>query len=330
MKKRLLYIVALILTGIANSAFVYGQGGSMLEKLQGKIWRYQGYSHPIDEKFTCCTRMFVGDRVPADKPFYLSDTPETKFDHSKVGKIQNGKYLIVEGIPGRDNEWETWSISVSEIVKLNDTELTFKLRDGSFMTYRALESCTIKNIMSLTPNEKTPFSGRGKAVLNGYNFPVNNKTIPDRLYSNVQLTQYKTVSESRGKFLRKFQLTSGYYIVIVSFGNIIDDRTDILCLVDKNGNILDRLEGQITVAGVTAKEYTVISTDGTVYVSQVVPTQTPPLLFETFSSFLGNVVVSTYKVVNGKFVKQPNPNTAQTKTFARSRMLDPDLSVSQY
>ena len=47
--------------------------------------------------------------------YYLSDEVETVFDSSKVGKILNGSYIIME------NEFS--NISIQKIVKISDSEL---------------------------------------------------------------------------------------------------------------------------------------------------------------------------------------------------------------
>jgi hypothetical protein len=113
----------------------------------------------------------------------------------------------------------------------------------------------ISNEMS---TEKLPFDGTKQAGFitsygslisdlflkesNTYPIENNYKIIPEKLYSNVQLTASSVVSQ-KGKFFRKFKLSNGNYIVVVSFGGVgatlttDDRRTDILCLVDKNGNL---------------------------------------------------------------------------------------------
>ena len=47
--------------------------------------------------------------------YYLSDKRETVFDSSKVGKIQNGDYIIKEN--------ELLDVSIHKIVKISDSEL---------------------------------------------------------------------------------------------------------------------------------------------------------------------------------------------------------------
>ena len=70
-----------------------------------------------------------------EQPFYLSDTVEQRFDDSKVGKNQNGKYLIIKGDPSH----EVGSFSVSEILKLDGTEFKIKsLRSGSVSSHKAI------------------------------------------------------------------------------------------------------------------------------------------------------------------------------------------------
>ncbi len=51
-------------------------------------------------------------------PFYLSDEPDKEFDESKVGKAQNGKYIVFKDKNSR--------AKVDEIRTLNDEELVLK------------------------------------------------------------------------------------------------------------------------------------------------------------------------------------------------------------
>ena len=137
MKKRLLCIAVLILTGILNSAFIYGQSGSTLDKLQGKTWRIQWSDDYMDYQFTRTDKIYMFEDEPTSRPFYLSDQIETQFNESKVGTVTNGRYIIVEG---SDPDDEYFRVFVYEIMKLDNTEFTIKLRNGSIATHRALGS----------------------------------------------------------------------------------------------------------------------------------------------------------------------------------------------
>lgn len=63
------------------------------------------------------------DRVYSN--YYLSSSPDTIFDSNKVGKNNNGKYIIRDG--GK-------YVFISEILKLNDTELVLRNLTQGFTT----------------------------------------------------------------------------------------------------------------------------------------------------------------------------------------------------
>ena len=63
------------------------------------------------------------DRVYSN--YYLSSSPDTIFDSNKVGKNNNGKYIIRDG--GK-------YVFISEILKLTDTELVLRNLTPGFTT----------------------------------------------------------------------------------------------------------------------------------------------------------------------------------------------------
>jgi len=336
MKKRLLYIVALILTGITHSAFIYGQSTD-LDKLQGKTWRWHwdyGYS---DYKYSRIAQTIMHDysNEPSDDiSFYLSNTPETTFDYSKVGKVENGRYIIKEGYPGYEND-PHFGIFVYEIVKLDNAELILKLSNGSIATLKALDVFTMKYIITgnNTPTGTLPFSGsRNRKFLEDGAVPVNH-TIADRIYKNVQLTQSDYLSsQKRGKFLRKFNLGSNF-IVVVTFGDQSENRTDVICLVNSLGNVLSTLEGLVIVDGMMVKNYTILPDK--VHIYQVVPDSSTSLSFDDVSFFDGKVVPYLYDISGSSFVKidaytQSQLQSTSTKRFTKGLLSNPDKDVQNY
>jgi len=331
MKKRLLYITALILIGITNSAFVYGQSGSTLDKLQGKTWRSQSRGgDPRDYKFTRSDKIYIIQNESWSRPFYLSDQIETKFDFNKVGKIENGKYIIVEGY---DPDDKFFSVFVYEILKLDDTEFTIKLSNGSIAPHKALEVCTMKYVLNSVPTTSTPFNATKTAEFQAaYRFPINTTAIQDRLYTNVQLTQYTDVAaQKRGRFFRKFTPSgvTNRHIIVVSFGDTYDNRTDVLCLVDANGNILDKMEGRITVNGLTVKQYQMTSNGMTIY--RVVPTSAASLPFNNITNFSGYITKTGF-VVNGDSFSsvKTSGDVSKTGTVTESFLSNPTSNLWQY
>ncbi len=144
MKRRLLYITALLVILIIITSSAYGQS-STLDKLMAKTWEYQypaGYdnSTSVKTKYSCCIQTTIlygrigGEYGTLDQSFYLSDNIETEFDDSKVGKNQNGRYLVVKGTH------EMLKISVFEILKLDVTEFKIKSVENSpiISTFKAV------------------------------------------------------------------------------------------------------------------------------------------------------------------------------------------------
>jgi hypothetical protein len=327
MKKRLLYIVALILTGIASSAFVYGQN-TVLERLQGKTWRWAGNDH----KFTCCEKIVMFDyRDSESYSFYLSDTPtHTQFDDSKVGNVPNGRYMIR---PGFANDPEN-PVFVNEIVALNDAELKLRLRNGVVATFRSLEAHTMQYVVRNAPTSQSPFSGlRGVGSQDhpNVNMPLNT-AVPDRLYRNVQLTQFTNIAnQKRGRILGKFAVTNNNHIVVVTFGDLHNNRTDVLCLVNSSGTILRTIEGMVIVDGMLMKDYRLVS--GQVEIRQVVPSSSlASLSFDNVTSFTGNVVTTVYSIASSSFdIIQGRTTTSGVKTFTRALLTNPDrTTVAEY
>jgi hypothetical protein len=58
-------------------------------------------------------------RATIIRPYYLSDTPDEKFDESKVGKAQDGKYIIVK--------WTEKFTSVNELIEVSSEQMKWKV-----------------------------------------------------------------------------------------------------------------------------------------------------------------------------------------------------------
>ncbi len=194
----------LMLTGMVNSAFIYGQNSSMLDKLQGKTWIHHQSARKFKYTQSTQTTILYRPGITINNSFYLSDEVEFDFNNSKVGKIPNGKYLIINAPFGVfiDDNGKSPNAVTFEILELDNAELKLKSLFGDIYIYRALEVFDLKYILSQVPAEKNTFDiTKNTAFLPSYDFPVNVSTIPDRRYTNVQLTQYSTVSGLRGRVL---------------------------------------------------------------------------------------------------------------------------------
>lgn len=72
-----------------------------------------------------CTKVLFGRVSEYINPYYLSAMPERKFDRTKVGKKQNGDYLIFYSYNGY--EYQT---KVTELIYMSPTKL-FMVRNGN-------------------------------------------------------------------------------------------------------------------------------------------------------------------------------------------------------
>ena len=341
MKKKLLYFTALILIATGSNAFIYGQScaqsGSTLDKLTERTWlsipAIPTPDFQIIYKYGCgtetCEMTYQGKERILVKPFYLSDRIETQFDKSKIGKIQNGKYIIAQrvgydGIP---------HIEVFEIVTLTDTELQVKAPSSLGPTsYRSI-GCTMKYIVDKMPTDKLPFDCTKQVKLPSVKPKIagSQKATSAKHYYNIQLKEVTNPVD--GQFFRKFPLSNGRYIVVVAFGGDLgdgDNRTDVLCLVDKDGKILSTLEGSIRSKGITMKQFRISDNGNTIYVSQVKPnSSTPVTRFEKITSFTGIVETTTYAIINNKFTGVTGSGSS-TKTFTKANLSDQYKNVWQY
>ena len=134
MKRKITTFVLLLFVSLSLSA----QSSTTLQKLINKNWMYiQKYTNSYEacqlkEVFTTTTLDVIaicrGEATASDPySFYLSDQIETFFNHSKVGNVQNGKYII-SYMP--DYKGITL-FEVDEIITITDTYLEIKsLRSG--------------------------------------------------------------------------------------------------------------------------------------------------------------------------------------------------------
>lgn len=113
----------LIAIFIANFIPTFAQkDNSTMDKLRATAWRngplpkWVSYMKFSKTKWMITTKYEgkLGTKPGHPNVYYLSDTIDTVFDASKVGKIQNGKYIIENG-------------AITEIVKLDDTNFWYKV-----------------------------------------------------------------------------------------------------------------------------------------------------------------------------------------------------------
>ena len=108
---------------------------STLTMLTGKVWDYllfddgekkiriEFYYSTTEERVQCFSDVW---NTTETSKFYLSDSIVNVFDDSKIGKINNGKYIILKDV-FEDGHIE---VSCQEIIELTDTTLTIRDIEG--------------------------------------------------------------------------------------------------------------------------------------------------------------------------------------------------------
>jgi len=191
----------------------------------------------------------------------------------------------------------------------------------------------MKYALDKTPKATLPFAPtKTTGFLEGYDFPVYNKTIPDKLYKDIQLTKFTdNSSAARGRFFRKFQLGS-YYLVVVTFGDLTNNRTDVLCVVNSAGTILDKLEVWVTGEGATVKQYNILP-NGDVIINRVKTTESRSFEETTatlFGGIRGNIETTFYGIdSSGKFFQNKPAYTSPEKLIFK-QLTDMSKNVGDY
>ena len=76
--------------------------------------------------------IYGGTTHQSSSTYYLSGEIEESFDIDKVGKQENGKYIIVKNL-------KSGEISIYEIVEVNDQKLILKRRSGTLLELKAIK-----------------------------------------------------------------------------------------------------------------------------------------------------------------------------------------------
>lgn len=126
---------------------VYGQEKTVLAALQNKDWmllnspvlRYYDVIERLSQTEYKEIMVYEGKEYSIKGDYYLSnDSISTSFEHQKVGKIPNGKYIVAlfTRKDGRGNTRQ--EIMISEILELTDTYFKRRiLNNGIVLEYRA-------------------------------------------------------------------------------------------------------------------------------------------------------------------------------------------------
>jgi hypothetical protein len=180
------------------------------------------------------------------------------------------------------------------------------------------------------PTESVPFEAtKTTPFLRNYNYSlVNpNNVIPDKLYDNVQLTEYTNASnepELCGEAFRKFAIpNSNNKLLVVAFGGSTDWETYVICVVNPSGNVLSSLECEVRVMDVYVKQFR-ITADCEIIVTTIHPSSETSIPFATFTSFQGYRSDVTYSIdAQGQFIKTTAYISAsKTQTYTRQYLQD--------
>jgi hypothetical protein len=131
----------LILSTISFSAFAQKVDYKLTE-LQDKTWAMQGLTDKTnDNKFenNKISIYLNGEYIGAFE-YYLSDSIETVFDSTKVGMVNQGKYIVERLIPNpqKTSATQTRRISVFEIIELSTTTLVLRnVKQEYLLEYKA-------------------------------------------------------------------------------------------------------------------------------------------------------------------------------------------------
>ena len=164
---------------------------------------------------------------------------------------------------------------------------------------------SIREVLKIVNDCSFPYK-EGKLAKRGPGCMLDNKNVivPNRLYTNVQCTEYMLADDydTMPTTYAKFRLPdAGHTLVALELGGNIDNLTDELILVDKNYNVTDALVTKVyAFPGTIVKQY-YINEDGSIVVITLKPVSSASLSMLEFTQFIGQRIDETYKVVNGKF-----------------------------
>lgn len=139
-----------------------------------------------------------------------------------------------------------------------------------------------------------------------FRYYINNTSglIPNRLYKNIQCTEYILADEEPQlpAAYAKFKTSNpNINLIAVHFGDITDYTTIVLVSAHKNGMILDTLEVEAGFGSTFIKQYRILK-NGKIVVTSIKPKQKESIPFYNFGSFVGNRIDCTYRVEDGKFI----------------------------
>ena len=137
-----------------------------------------------------------------------------------------------------------------------------------------------------------------------YSIDNTSGQIPNRLYENIQCTQYILADENDLLPVANAKFRTNHNdicMVAVNFGGVTDYNTTVLITVNQKGEILDSLEVESGFGHTYIKQYRILG-NLRVVVTSIKTNQKESIPFYGFGSFIGNRVDRTYRLEKGKFI----------------------------
>ena len=186
-----------------------------------------------------------------------------------------------------------------------DTRKLFISKDGiKISSRRTLQEdlCEIYKNLPFTslPHKESKFTRHERQ----YGVDNTSGQIPNRLYENLQCTQYVLADENDllpAAFAKFKTMDEDICMVAIHFGGATYLSTSVLITINANGEILDSLEVESGYETVYIKQFRILR-DGKVIVTSIKPKQQKSIPYNGFKSFVGNRVDCTYRVERGKFI----------------------------
>lgn len=165
---------------------------------------------------------------------------------------------------------------------------------------------SIPAIIQAAPNYRLPYLRPKELKESTLGIAITGDTIPNKVYSNVQCTEFVYPDSYQGmpKVKTKIEIPGNSYMLLVTRVASGELSTEGLILTDKSGKIYDALIGKVMNSRGTIVKQFYVKKDGEITVISIEPEdkQLALPLKEVFPDFYGNRTDCIYKVENGKFV----------------------------
>lgn len=195
-------------------------------------------------------------------------------------------------------------------------------------------STALNKPQTVTESIPIDFTKTGVAFVREYSFPIDNsnRAIPDRIYTNVQMTEYDCVGTDLDwapVLYRKFAIpNSNNILAVVHFGGATCYTTNVLCVVNPNGQILSTLIGEVCCAEITIRQFR-INSQCQILRTTLTSNATTSIPLEDLTSFIGQRKDEVFSInAQGQFVLV-STQLFQPKTYTAEYLMDFDSNLWQ-